>query len=112
MDDMDDLARRFNAAALAQIDERKAIRDDPSVWERMVREQGAVSAVHALYRQRETRFGDGGERLARKGHPDLSVEALVIREEFRELFSPEEIDMAKRGHDADVWTAAHREVLG
>jgi hypothetical protein len=58
----------------------------------MVEEYGGVMAARNLLRKG---ISDGLERLAREGRLDISMEALVLKEPWSELFSEEEKALAR-----------------
>lgn len=65
----------------------------PTRFLRMVTDQGGVAAAQQLLRG--SGVSDGFTTLWQKGRLDLSVEALVLRSEFHELFSSEERHIAR-----------------
>jgi hypothetical protein len=64
----------------------------PTYFLRMVEEYGGVMAARNLLRKG---ISDGLERLAREGRLDISMEALVLKEPWSELFSEEEKALAR-----------------
>lgn len=58
----------------------------------MVRSSGGLAAAHALLGG--TTVSDGFVHLWQLGRVDLSVEALILKEPWRELFSPVELGWA------------------
>jgi len=67
----------------------------PTRFLRMVNELGGVGAARALLHARE--LSDGFTHLWQLGRLDLTMEALIVENpEYRELFSAEEIDIARR----------------
>jgi hypothetical protein len=64
----------------------------PTYFLRMVEEQGGVLAAKNLLRKGIT---DGLERLTREGRLDISMEALVLKEPWSQLFTDEENGLAK-----------------
>jgi hypothetical protein len=59
----------------------------------MVKELGGLQAAHQLLAGE--RIHDGFAELLLAGRPDLTVEALVLREEFQPLFSESELRIAR-----------------
>ena len=60
---------------------------------RMLSEYGPVQTAHRLLAA--THVSDGLTALWEKGRLDLTVEAVVLRPEFRGLFTEEEIEIAE-----------------
>jgi len=60
---------------------------------RMVSEQGGLAAARNLLRA--VKPSEGFTALWERGRLDLTVEALVLRPDFEELFSPDELDAAR-----------------
>ena len=60
-----------------------------------VRRAGGVETARYLLK-RGKGLSAGFTRLAQEGRADLSVEALVLQEEWRGLFTPEELSEAER----------------
>jgi hypothetical protein len=63
-------------------------------FRQMIEEHGAVDTAKRLLEAREIQTGL--HRLWELGSLDKSMEALVIQERFRELFTPAEINEARR----------------
>ena len=62
---------------------------------RFVRQHGGLAyAKKALAKKDDAQ--DGFKKLIEVGRPDLSVEATVLKEEYRSLFSADEIEEAER----------------
>jgi hypothetical protein len=59
----------------------------------MVRERGGLGAAHHLLAG--DRIHDGFAELLLAGRPDLTVEALALRDEFQPLFSENELRIAR-----------------
>jgi hypothetical protein len=59
----------------------------------MLREHGGLATAHRLLS--DDRIHDGLGELIIAGRPDLTVEALVLREEFQPLFSDGELRTAR-----------------
>jgi hypothetical protein len=59
----------------------------------MVKELGGLQAAHQLLAAE--RIHDGFAELLLAGRPDLTVEALVLRQEFQPLFSESELRIAR-----------------
>jgi hypothetical protein len=60
---------------------------------RMLTEQGGLATAQTLLRNTAT--SEGFTALWQKRRLDLSVEALVLRDEFAPLFTDEELDTAR-----------------
>jgi hypothetical protein len=65
-----------------------------SYFLRGVRNHGGLVYARRLLQQQGTM--EGFERLKKEGRLDLTVEALVLRPEFRSLFSEQELNVASR----------------
>jgi len=72
----------------------------------MVVERGGVEAAHDLLASSE--WSDGLTKLWECGRLDLTVETLVLREEFEPLFSEEERVVARRRLDEVSEQSAER----
>jgi hypothetical protein len=72
----------------------KAIGYNAPYYRRMLGEHGALGTAQQILAtdQPDAAF----TRLGELGHPELTVEALVIKRKFRELFTPEEIATARQ----------------
>ncbi len=63
----------------------------------MLRADGGVATAKNLLAREVTDGGSGGlERMLRVGRLDLTVEWLVIQEHWRDLFTDDEVDEARR----------------
>jgi hypothetical protein len=83
----------------------------PTLFLRMVTDHGGVEAAHRLLASRAV--PEGLLTLAQAGRLDLSVEAHILRDEYAELFAPEERDVARRrlaefGHRQELATGSRR----
>ncbi|HEY3464186.1 MAG TPA: hypothetical protein VGL47_03590 [Amycolatopsis sp.] len=77
----------------------------PAQFERMVREHGGVEAARLLLRGAGT--AGGFTMLWEKNQLGRSSEATMLREEYAELFTPDELLLARRrleehGFDVDA----------
>lgn len=66
----------------------------PTRFLRMVKERGGVQAAKALLRS--THYSEGLTTLWQCRCLDISMEALVIREPWRQLFTEDEISVAEK----------------
>jgi hypothetical protein len=66
----------------------------PTRFLRMVKERGGVQAAKTLLRS--THYPEGLTTLWQRGCLDISMEALVIGDPWRQLFTAEEISAAER----------------
>ncbi len=95
---MNELDRAFEKAVdemLREIDKLREITNnyDPIYFKKMRNESGAVAATKELVvKPNQT---SGFKRLCDAGLSRLTLEALVLRPEFQELFSENEIECAK-----------------
>ncbi len=69
------------------------VRYDARRFLEKVTELGGVEAARQLLRA--DRFSDGFVAITLAGRPDLTLEALVLREPWRALFSDEELAIAR-----------------
>ena len=67
---------------------------NPTYFLRMIGDMGEVEAVKALLCKKEP--SEGFTKLWELGRLDLTAEYLVLEDEFRELFTEEERDIARR----------------
>jgi hypothetical protein len=89
-----DLARQLMAALLGAVEECKRIGYNPTYFTRMLAEHGAVETARRLITA--PAVSDGFTTLWERGRLDLSVEAMVQRPEFAALFTPAEVEAARR----------------
>ena len=62
-------------------------------YKRMLGNRGGVNTAHHLLGQKGT--SKGFDSLVRLGHPELTVEALVLEDPFFHLFSDAELAVAR-----------------
>jgi hypothetical protein len=67
---------------------------NPTRFLQMVTERGAIDAAHALLAGDS--FSEGLTKLWEKKRLDLSLEALVLRDPWRQLFTDDELRTAER----------------
>jgi hypothetical protein len=68
----------------------------------MINEHGGLGAARALLA--EKKYSEGLTKLWELGRLDLTVEALVLKDEYSSLFTPNERDIArKRLQDLDYF---------
>jgi hypothetical protein len=92
---MTDLERRFHRAMLASYEAAKReCGYNPGYFLRMLGDMGGLAAAKQLLATDKPSEGFTTLWLARR--LDLSVEAEVVKPEFAELFTAEEIATAKR----------------
>ena len=60
----------------------------------MVTEDGGLAAAKKLVRA--PHLSDGFEALYLRGRLDLTIEAVILQEKWRELFSEEELSIARK----------------
>ena len=72
---------------------KRECRYSPNLFLSMVGERGGLGAARALLRARTV--SDGFTRLWELGRLDLSVEALILQDEWHPLFSDEERAIAR-----------------
>lgn len=94
MDGEENLVKRFEAATRAGIEEGKRLGYNPTRYQQMVKERGAVGA--AKYVLRPGPPADGFVTLAHlNARPDLTTEYTALLPEFRELFTDDELAVAE-----------------
>ena len=92
---MTDVERRFGEAMLATCREAKKIGYTPSVFLRMLNENGAMQTARQLINASQP--SSGYTRLWMLGRLDLSVEAIVHdNPEWHSLFTRDELDRCKK----------------
>lgn len=92
---MSDKAQQFDRAMVAIYEEAaRKYNYRATYFLNMVTEYGGVEAAKRLL-QKEG-FSDGFTTLWELGRLDLSVEAHVIKPEYSDLFTPEEIAVAEQ----------------
>ena len=92
-----DLEKRFHLAMLDVYSKAKGETGyNATRFLQMVQEQGGLNAARQLLGGNVTDVSEGFTQLALKGRLDLTVEALVLQDEWQSLFSPEEKRVARR----------------
>ena len=104
MSETNNLEARFHEALVRIYREAASFGYYPAYFLRMVVEQGGLVAAKQLLNSSEP--SSGFTRLWDEGRLDLSVEAVVIQEPWRILFTDEELLEARRrlvdlGYDPD-----------
>lgn len=84
---------RFHKEMMGLYDRFAELGFRPVLLRRFVLLNGGVAAAKELVFKPGT---TGLERLLDAGKPDLSMEALMLREEYKALFSPEELKEASQ----------------
>lgn len=88
------LENEFHRAMLATYDRAAKLGYRATYFLQMVQEQGGVHAAKGLLAKTEIQAGL--IRLQELGRLDISMEALVLQEKFRSLFTQEELAEAQR----------------
>jgi len=91
---MDQAELDFQNALEAAINECHKIGYHPTGFMGMITSSGAFEAVRRLLDKHDG--ASGFTELLLKGRLDLSVEAIVLKPEWRTCFSPQELDTARR----------------
>jgi len=94
---MKELEEQFHGAMIKIWEAEKALDIHASIFKRMIDEYGGVEAAKRLLAKKE--YQEGFTRLWREGRLDISMEALVIQERFRPLFTEDEIAESHRRLD-------------
>ncbi|GAA6182100.1 hypothetical protein NBRC116594_35380 [Shimia sp. NS0008-38b] len=90
-------AKKFQQAMLSIYEEGKAATGyNATRFLAMVREQGGVETAKSLLAGNPSAVSEGFANLALHSRLDLSVEALVPKDEWRHLFTASELSVAKR----------------
>ncbi|MFK5709842.1 EVE domain-containing protein [Lysinibacillus boronitolerans] len=87
------LINELHRAMLKIYDESKAIGYTPSKFRQMVANEGGLQTAKKLIGSKQ--LSDGFAELAQLGRLDLTVEALVLQNKYRPLFSNEELAIAR-----------------
>ena len=88
-----DLGRDFDhAMMLIYVQAKQQAGYTATRFHQMLTEYGGVETARRLLPQ----MSDGFVELWRRGHLDLTVEALVLQSRWDDLFSDEEREMARR----------------
>jgi len=92
---MDNLKQQFQEEMLYTYREAKKLGYKPGIFLDMIATYGAVNTSKKLLAT-EDYIQDGVKRLWELKRLDLSMEASVIKPEYRELFTEQEINTAKK----------------
>ena len=65
-------------------------------FKQMLDERGGVATAKALLNEHPNRVSEGFTQLALKQRLDLTVESIVLDDEWKRLFSTDELATAKR----------------
>ena len=84
----------FEDALWASCRESRTLGYKPIAFEIMLGEQGAVETAHRLLAT--FKYQDGFRRLWDLGRLDLSLECHVLKSRYRGLFTPNELDEARK----------------
>ena len=94
----EDLARRFHAEMIGvYVKAREECGYTATRFLRMVSENGGLQAARALLAA--SKISEGFEALWQRGRLDVTVEALVLRAPWKELFTVDELAVASRRLD-------------
>lgn len=95
MAEIDYLKNKFNDEVLPAVEESKKIGYIPTRFIQMLQQQGndAYEVVQRLVAKEAT---SGLERLWGKGRLDLSMEALIAKPAYKDLFSKEILDICNK----------------
>lgn len=91
--DKNQLNKDFHKAMLRIYDESKAIGYTPSKFRQMVANEGGLRTAKKLINSKQ--LSDGFAELAHLNRLDLTVEALVLNQVYRILFTELELDIAR-----------------
>ena len=83
-----ELQNEFNREMLALPNATKEFGYNPSYFIRMVKRDGGLLAAKKLIMK--PKISDGLKKLQQCGRLDLSIEATVLKEKYRPLFTDEE----------------------
>ena len=93
----DQVKAQFHQEMLNIYKEAAAFGYRPTYFLRMVNEQGGLVAARQLLT--DGTVSDGFVRLWQEGRLDLSVEAVVLDPQWRDLFTSDELAVAQRRLD-------------
>jgi len=85
--------KAFERAMIEIYEEAKSFGYIPSIFRKMIADYGGVETARRLIRKPVT---SGFEKLWENQRLDLSVEALIVRPEWRGLFTDEELALARK----------------
>ncbi|NEU30143.1 hypothetical protein GN156_05030 [bacterium LRH843] len=91
------LSNQFHSEMILIYKEAKTMGYNPTKFMQMVANEGSLSTAKKLINSKN--LSDGFMNLRELGRLDLTVEALVIKEKYAELFTEEEIVIAKERLD-------------
>src|SRR5882672_8198789 len=91
---MDEAELDFRSALQDTVKECRKIRYSPTGFMGMITSSSAFEAVRTLLAKKTP--SEGFTTLWEKGRLDLSVEAIVLKPEWRGYFQPSELDTARR----------------
>lgn len=89
-----DLESRFHDEMLRIYDRASVLGYRPTRFKQMVERHGGVEAARRLLKG--DKMSGGFARLRTMGMSNISVEALVLREPWRKLFTAKELEQAQR----------------
>ena len=92
---MEQLRLQFQDNVLKTYREAKKLGYKPGIFLDMIGTYGGVETAKRLLSTQEF-VQEGVKRLWELGRLDLSVEALVLRPEYKELFTTEELKIARK----------------
>lgn len=92
---MNNLKNKFNLEVLQAVEESKKIGYTPIRFIQMLQQSGnnALEVVPRLVLKEST---TGLEKLWEKCRLDLSIEAIIVKSEYRDLFSDEIVNICKK----------------
>ena len=89
-----DMQDQFHDEMLILYRDAAQVITPPTRFLQMVDSQGGVATARQLLAA--TDISDGFSRLWEAGRLDLTVEAVVLRDRWRPLFTPGELEIARR----------------
>lgn len=87
------LADAFRAECQYGVDECKRLNYDPTGWQQMVASLDPIRATKLLVSSGKGQTGF--MKLMTDGHPDLTVERLMLKRKYEPLFSAQEREAAQ-----------------
>lgn len=87
-----DLATRFAAELRAAAEESRTLGHNPTRFLQMLDRSGAVALAKRLVLNGELQ--DGIKNMVKLDRADLAMEAIMLRDEYRQLFTPAELEAA------------------
>lgn len=93
MTSWEELERLFTARLRASIEICRQLGYNPSGFERMLNNRGSMGTVQHLFDSGDLQ--DGFLKMVGMGRSDLTMESIMLEDEFAPLFNPLQLDGAR-----------------